>query len=205
MIAIPQPAGRARGFTIIEMLMVVSIMVAFMAAAGFGVQSTWRSQQVAASAAMLAQEFALARTLAIKRNQPVQVAIYRTKDEFTTTGKPQYRAFQILALSSGGVGYGGVLTEMRRFESTIVMSGFERFSSVVVLDTTSGGGGGSSGSYSAVVIEFRPDGTMALDPDPQKPWTITLIPDSYAEEPDKLPKDFRSLVLNPESGSVTVH
>ena len=94
---------------------------------------------------------------------------------------------------------------MRRFESTIVMSGFERFSSVVVLDTTSGGGGGSSGSYSAVVIEFRPDGTMALDPDPQKPWTITLIPDSYAEEPDKLPKDFRSLVLNPESGSVTVH
>lgn len=184
--------------------MVASIMVAFMAAAGFGLQSTWRSQQVAASAAMLAQEFALAKTLAIKRNQPVEVRIYRTTDEFQTSGKPQYRAFQILSLSGAGVGAAGQVTEIRRFESTIIMSRFEKFSSVVALDD-SGASGGSSEGYSSIAIEFRPDGTTSLDPDPQKPWTITLIPDSYAEEQNRLPKDFRTLVINPDTGAVTIH
>jgi uncharacterized protein (TIGR02596 family) len=201
------PGVSRSGFTMIEMFTVIMIMVAFMAVAGFGLHNSWRSQQIAASASMLEQEFALAKTLAIKRNQPVELRLYKTTDEYQTSDKGQYRAFHIVSISPTGVGFGGLLTEVRRFESSVVMSPLEKFSSVMALERSLDAGqqGASKNDYSYVGIEIRPDGTTSLDPDPEKPWTITLIPDVFAEDQTHLPKDFRTLVINPDTVEVTVH
>jgi uncharacterized protein (TIGR02596 family) len=201
------PCASRPAFTIIEMLTVVMIMAAFMAVAGFGLHNSWRSQQIAASASMLEQEFALAKTLAIKRNQPVELRLYKTKDEYQTNAEGQYRAFHIVSISPTGVGFGGLLTEVRRFESTVVMVPFEKFSSVIALEQTleAGQQGATDSDYKYIGIEIRPDGSTSLDPDPEKPWTITLVPDVFAEDQTTLPKDFRTLVINPDTVEVTIH
>jgi uncharacterized protein (TIGR02596 family) len=208
---IPRPAShlnrrRPHGFSVIEVLVTAAILSVLLAVAS-SMAGSWRSQQILASATRLSQDLQLARSLAIKRGQPVELRFYSNQDPSLTTPNPQYKTWQI-------VGYDAreerliKLSELQRFESTVILSRFPILSSVInnerPLDS-------SRDPYPTALptrvsaIEFRPDGSTTLDPDPTLTWTMTLLTDGFADETNNLPPDFRTLIISPDNGSTTVY
>lgn len=189
------------GFSLVEMLLVMGVVAILLAAAGTGLKTTWRSQQIYASASNLMQAFSLAQSTAIRHNRPVQVRIYKFQDGDITSPDPQFRAFQVTgvnAAASGDQFY--QISELQKFESTIVMSKFPEYSSIVSSEAVLPSGD----SYSYVAVEFRPDGSTNLETNPAQPWTITLLSDWGSDDKTKLPKDARTLVISPDTGAVSL-
>ncbi len=203
---LPSQALRPSGFSLLEVFVTISIMVVLLAI-GTGMSSSWRSQQVLASATRLAQDLQLARSLAMKRGQPVELRLYSNQDLSLTTRDPQYKTWQI-------VGYDPreeritKLGEVQRFDSTVILSRFATLSSVTSterpLDITRDPVP-SLLPTRVCIIEFRPDGSTSLDPDPGQVWTLTLLTDEFADETHNLPPDFRTLVITAENGNVVVY
>ena len=199
---LPRPAG----ISIMEVL-VTAAVISVLISASLGWSKSWRSQQVLAAATRLAQDLQLARSLALKRAQPVEVRFYSNQDPTLTTTAPQYKTWQI-------VGYDSReeriirLGELQRFDSTVIMSRIPTLSSIVqnereldfVRDPSP-----SRLQTRMCSVEFRPDGSTSLNPDPAFAWTITLLTDGFADETHNLPPDFRTLVITPENGGVTVY
>lgn len=189
-----------------EVLVTATILSILLAVAS-SMAGSWRSQQVLAAATRLSQDLQLARSLAIKRGQPVELRFYSNQDPSLTTPNAQYKTWQI-------VGYDAreeriiKLSELQRFESTVILSRFPILSSVInnerPLDP-------SRDPYPTALqtrmsaIEFRPDGSTTLDPDPSLTWTMTLLTDGFADETNNLPPDFRTLIISPDNGSTTVY
>src|SRR5262245_387415 len=114
---------RMAGFSLPEMLVVIIVVAILFAAAGHGAKTAWQSQQITASASKLAQDMAMARTLAIQRNQPVQIRFYRFVDPELAMGTQQYRAYQLVAHDPVN-DKTKLLTEIIKFQGTTVMSKF---------------------------------------------------------------------------------
>ena len=189
------------GFSLVEMLLVAAVVSILLGLAANGMKTTWRSQQVYASAASLMQAFSLAQSTAIRHNRPVQVRIYKFQDGDITSKDPQFRAFQVVGVNpsvSGDQFY--LISELQKFESTIVMSRYSEYSSIVAGETVLA----SEDSYSYVAIEFRPDGSTNLETNPALPWTITLLSDWGSDDKSKLPKDARTLVISADTGAVSL-
>lgn len=192
-----------RGYTLVEMLAVVAIILALFAVASSGFKKTWESQELRASALQLANDLALASQTAIKLGKPVQVRFYRYHAQEVATEKPQFHAYQLLKrdpLTNLAL----PLFEMQRFESTTLMSSFERFSSIASkpVKAEKYDPNLAIGDYEYVAIEFRPNGRTNLDPSAAEPWTITLIPVTWADRVGETPKDFQTLSIEPATGAV---
>lgn len=193
----------AAAFTLVETMVVMALVTILLGLAANGMKTTWRSQQIAASAAGLMQAFSLAQSTAIRNNAPIQVRIYKFQDGDLTTTDPQFRAWQITGVNAAAQGDQFYqISELQRFESTIVMSKFPEYSSVVSGETVLMPG---DDKYSYVAIEFRPDGSTNLETNPDQPWTITLLSDWGSDDKSKLPKDARTLIISPDTGAVSLY
>ncbi len=204
-----QPAttrrARTAGYTLVEMLLVLGIIIGLFALAAAGFKKTWQSQELRASALQIANDLSLASQTAIKQGKPVQVRFYKYQAVELATEKPQFYAYQLLTrdpLTNLVV----PLFEMQRFQGTSIMSGFERFSSIArrpikseKFDPSPG-----IGEYEYVTVEFRPNGRTNLDPAAPEPWTLTLIPITWAERLGETPKDFQTLSIEPSTGAVRI-
>lgn len=189
------------GFSLMEMLVVMAVVTILLSLAGNGLRTTWRSQQIYTSATNLMQAFSLAKSNAVRFNMPVQVRIYRFQDGDLTSADPQYRAYQVVSVKAGqDQDQFSEVSELQRFEGTTIMSKFPQFSSLVTGDTKMP----NSSDYSYVAVEFRPDGSTNLETNPTQPWTITLVSDWGADDPSKLAKDARTLVISPDTGVVSL-
>lgn len=193
----------AAGYTLVEMLAVVTIILALFAVASTGFRKTWESQELRAAGIQLANDLALASQTAVKTGKPVLVRFYRYQPEDVATEKPQFRAYQLLTrdpLTNLAL----PLHEMQRFEGTTLMSGFERFSSIASRPVKSEKFDPYIGvqEYEYVSVEFRPNGRTSLDPSALDPWTITLIPVTWADRIGETPKDFQTLSIEPGTGGV---
>lgn len=188
-------------------VLVTTVILGILIAVASSMAGSWRSQQILASATRLTQDIQLARSLAIKRGQPVELRFYSNRDLSLTTPDAQYKTWQI-------VGYDSreerliKLGELQRFESTVILSRFPILSSVITnerpLDPTRDPIP-SAFQTRMSAIEFRPDGSTTLDPDPNLVWTMTLLTDGFADETNNLPPDFRTLIISPDSGSTTLY
>lgn len=203
---------RPRGFSLVEMLFVLTIISILIAVAGTGAKKSWESQEIKASALRLSHDIALASQTAMKLNRPVHLMFFKFYDTDLVAEQPQYRAYQIMSVEP--TGQPRPVFEVQRLEGTTLISSSRRFSSALGAPqalaggmnfNAGGGGGGGSDTYEFTSIEFRPDGSTNLDPDEKEPWTITLIPVRYADRTGELPREFRTLVITPENGSVRMY
>ncbi len=203
---------RACGFSLVEMLLVVTIVTMLLVLSTFGLRNPWRSQQVAAAAASFVQAMQQAQSLAVRGNMPVQVRIYKTTDPALGTDKPRFRAFQITGVSAGVTtdkDKFGQIEELQKFEGTVVVCESATFSSLMRTEKVLGAGSSPSSSggesYSYLMLEFRPDGSTNLELAPAQPWTLTLVSEIHADSLDELPKDARTVVITPENGAALVY
>jgi uncharacterized protein (TIGR02596 family) len=188
------------------MLVVAAMLTVLLAATG-GWSKSWRSQQMLAAATRLSQDLQLARTLAIKRAQPVELRFYSNLDALLTTQTPQYKTWQICGYDARERRIAS-LSEVQRFESTLIMSRFAEYSSITLNERPLDPNIDPMPTLLPTrmcSVEFRPDGSTSLDPDPTLSWTITLITDGVADERNNLPPDFKTLVITAENGAITVY
>ena len=220
----------AAGYTLVEMLFVVGLMIIFLVIAANGTKKTWETQEIKASAFHLAHDITLASQTAQKLNRIVTILFYKGHST-DIAGAPNgsWHTYQMFVYdpqpksSSGSTPSSSTasnnqssdpdlkaLFEVQSFEGTTLISDdFNRYSTLfAVLNRY------KSGESEFASLEFKPDGSTTLPsppPDHLGPLTITLIPARYADpdfqtsHPNDTPKAFASLVIHPENGTVTVY
>ncbi|MDB6140660.1 MAG: Verru Chthon cassette protein [Verrucomicrobiaceae bacterium] len=204
---------RSAGYTLVEMLFVVSLMIVLFAVASTGAKKSWQSQELKASAIHLAHDLTLASQSAQKLNKPVVVRFYKYFADAIASDQEHFHAYQLLVpdtdtpLIATAQPALKPLFEVQTLEGTTLISESSRFTSLMTTPQKASPSTDPSlpiGSYEYISIEFRPDGSTNLSPDGDPP-TITLIPARGADNMYELPKEYQTLVLHPESGSVSVY
>lgn len=219
----PSPARlpRPTGYSLVEMLFVLSLMIILFAVAANGAKKSWQSQEIKASAIRLAHDLSLASQTAQKLNKPVVVRLYKYYAPAIASETPHLHAYQLMVYDPPPPASSGTasaqsgqqpsykpLYEVQALEGTTLISESRLFTSIIANPAFSQGPDQDVGigNYQFIGIEFRPDGSTNLTGN-KEPMTITLIPARAAdtEKENELPKEFQTLVIHPENGTVTVY
>ena len=211
---------RPSGYSLMEMLFVLSLTIVLFAVAAAGAKKSWQSQELKASAIHLAHDLTLASQSAQKLNKPVVVRFYRYFADAVASDKPHYHAYQLLVQDTEA---SNVITarpvfkplfELQTLEGTTLISENAHFTSLLYSppdqrDPTTDQDL-SIGSYEYFTVEFRPNGSTNIAPNQTGSGgydvpTITLIPARGADQQDQLPADYQTLVLHPGAGTVSVY
>lgn len=197
---------RRAAHSLVEILVLVGALVILIAIAAGGLTNSWRSQQIAGSAAAIAQACRMAQTYAIKQNMPVQMRIYKVRAGEVVESDPHFRAFHLVGVNaSQGKDRYFQITELQQFEGTTVVSRHPQFTTLVASENPLGEvPGGSGQSYTYLFVEFRPNGSTNLEVKENSPWTLTFVNDSDGGS-TKISKEARTLVISAETGAVKVY
>jgi uncharacterized protein (TIGR02596 family) len=204
----PRPLRRDHAITIAEMLMVLAIMTMFIALAASGFRKSWESQEIRASALQVMQDMAMAQHHALKLGRTVEMRFYRYMPQDVPLLKAvkdrqfvgHAHAYQLLVHQNTGRSLplfpvqtfqGGTILSQHRQISTVAPHAWRESQEPGPADAT----GKAThlhpelgiGPYQFFAIEFRPDGSTNLDPDPVKPWTLTFGPSRWHETPNEFP------------------
>ncbi len=202
------PPLRPGGYSLFEMMVVLAIVMILFTVAATGFRKSWESQEIKASALHLAHDITLAAQTAQKLNTTVTLRFIKYFPKAVAADKPHYHAFQLLIQDPDSpIPKLKGLYELQTLEGTTLISENTRFSSVLYAPAQKRGGTDEDlgiGDYEYFSIEFRPNGSTNLLPSPQ-PATITLIPARSVDSLGELPKEYQTLVLHPENGTVSVY
>jgi uncharacterized protein (TIGR02596 family) len=209
--SINAPRYRSRlecGFTMVEILAVVLIITLLMSVGVIGFRKSWESQEIKASAMKLSSDLVLASQLAVKLSRPMEVRFYKFRDPGIASPQPQFRAYQIVERDVV-TGVVAPRYESQRFEGTTIMSSYKKYStalfgrSVQRQDSVDPDIG--IDDYEYVAVEFLPDGSTNLEPDATEPWTLTLGPVRWLDDPGMTPPTFQCLAIDARTGVVTLY
>jgi uncharacterized protein (TIGR02596 family) len=204
----------ATGFTLIELMLVVVVMILLLGISGDFFSNTMRSQQLAATARLLAADLDHAVLLAQKENRPVEVRFlrYALPGSLGKTGPEasmnnQIRAYQFAVLTGFDAANKPeyrVLSEVNRFPQGIVAMPGGEYSSLTLLPTRSPGLKDTriGPTYTFVAYQINPDGTTTLPHNPRP--VITLVEEERLKA-NKLPPNYRSVTIDPDNGQTRLY
>ena len=200
------PAGlcvilkKTPAFSLIELLVVISIIGILSAAAIGGLSNVARSTNLTSAAQRLGDQFALARQTAVARNLPVEVRIYDLPDYDLTTGNLM-RGIQ-LYLSDGTPVSRPLLFPQRVIISTnTTASPMISFMDSVTTNFSSFG----NRSYKSFTI--RPNATLSVTNANSLTDTNCFLTVHHANDakPDGIkPANFATVQINPVTSKVTI-
>jgi uncharacterized protein (TIGR02596 family) len=192
-------------FTLVEMLMVVTIVALLMGLAGSALNGTIQSQSLAAAARQLGGDLEFAALLARKENRPVDILFYKFQPG-DDLGEAAYRGYQFAVLEgfdeTGAPNY-RFLTEPKRFSRGVIFSPKPEHTTMLALPEKKvmpGAGVPETSTY--ISYQIRPDGTTTLDP--QQKHALTLVMEVDLDKGD-LPPDFRTILINPVTARARVY
>jgi uncharacterized protein (TIGR02596 family) len=198
-----------RGFTLIELMVVMSIMLLLMAVS-VGVTHSWKAQKLTTEARLLSGQLAEVALLAQKDNYPVQVRFYMLPNEFGDTSSEAMRAVQLARLT----GYDPntrqpiykFLSEVRFFEDDIILLNSKNYTSLCEKEPTPAGDSdpdikGEKRPYRS--FHFLPNGSTDL---PRTPDAVfTLVKENELKSANQPPPNYRSVMLQPVTGKATMY
>lgn len=207
------PASRGhttRGFTLVEILVVVTIMAMLLAMVGLTVPSSIASQKLAGTARQIASDLDHAAMIAQRDNKPVEVRFYKCTEAGiggVDEGK-EFRAYQIATITgwnTEGKPKIAFNEEVQRLPEGIVFTPNPSHTTLLAkTPVPSGDGDADLGEpYEYISYVIRPDGGTTL-PRPEK-TVLTLVQQKHLSGEGELPPDFRSIVVNPYNGQVTLY
>jgi uncharacterized protein (TIGR02596 family) len=205
----PDAAGRHfirnTAFTLVEVLVVVTIMSLLMAIVAFTVPDSIASQKLLAASRQVAGDLDHAALVAQRDNRPVEVRFYRFK-EADGLGNKQIRAYQfgsITGWDSNGVPTVTFTSEPQHLPTGIVVMSDPNYSTLVTQSpkTPLKTDPQIAADYDYFSYQIRPDGVTTLPKDTKA--VLTLVRETQGGTPTKLPTDFRSVVINPTNSKVT--
>lgn len=205
------------GFTLIEMLVVITLIALIAGVAMPSVNSILRGSKLTQSAQLVIDQFTLARQTALTKNRSVEVRIYRYGDPETpgedkniaTSGR--YRAIQLFEIADSGTAtaMGNLvrLSSSMMFDSGATLStliGSAASSPTVPTLTTSGSQTLSVSTmgtnYDSVSFRFNADGSTNLPA--ASLWFLTLHSLNDKDAQAKPPANFFTLQIEPTNGHI---
>ncbi len=198
-----------RGFSLMELLAVITVIGILLGVTFGGLVPLIRSYRLSSTSGQLGGDLAYAGQLASKLNLPVEFRFYRHSDQNSGRKENEFRSYQLLKRDAK-TGYLIPLTRVFYFESGIVLHPDTQFSSLMLLGIKGAQvrdpellfNNRKTREYEYIGFHFRPNGSTSLPKDQQ--WAVTLVDEGKSDK-DKLPDNFRTLVINTVTGSVRTY
>jgi uncharacterized protein (TIGR02596 family) len=208
----PRPS-RSQGFSLVELLVVLTVAAILLSLAIPGVMGITRGYQLTTTSDLLLNQFNLARQAALSNSHLVQVRIYHLPDYNAepTASRTTYRAIQ--CFTEGDPGSAGTppltpLTKTVFFPTPVIISTVTSPNLSPLLTGTTGTltSAGSSdpvlavygSNYDYLWFHFKPNGTTDLTTIAN---SFTLILENDASAATGLPHNYRTIEIDPAIGT----
>lgn len=200
------------GFSLIEILVVLSIMVVVAGLAMPASMSMVRSWRLTMAGHAMVDKLNLARQSALTRNHTVEVRFYQYGDqaEGENARQPQtgrYRAFQLLEINDAGryVPIGKV----EHLPTSVIIDHSTQLTSLFSLSSGEKAGSPSYGSipavginYNFIAFQYLADGSTNLTPR-NSLWFLSLHDIHNGDSLTALPPNYCTIQIDPFNGHVT--
>ncbi|HYR57249.1 MAG TPA: Verru_Chthon cassette protein D [Chthoniobacteraceae bacterium] len=210
-------ASRRRAFSLIELIIVISVIVIIAAFTMPAMNTILRGSNMTQASGLIVGQLSIARQQALSRNRPVEVRFYRFADPETpgeTVADPstgQFRAMQLFEVQQSGVAL--PIDKMQRLPGGVIFAYAPGTGLSSLIDKGTAGAPtqasadqtaprlprGVDMNYEYVSFRFQQDGSTNKNPTGK--WFITLISinDKLAAS-DKPPPNFFTVQIDPVSG-----
>lgn len=185
-----------KGFTLLELLVVVAIIIILMALAGRGISGALGGTRLAEAGGSVQGLLKTGRLEAIARNRLVEVRFI--KDDQSGF----FRSVALLQREPDGTL--SLLSRVRRLPEPLLFSENESLSPLldVLADGSETVSIPSIGTYSYRAFQFRPDGSTDLPPTQASGHFITIVADTPSKD---APDNFFAIQVEPFTGQVSGH
>lgn len=188
--------SRCAAFTLIELMVVITIIALLLALSFSSFSGQVASQKLYAATTRLADAFAYAAQLAAQDNRTIHVVFQRRADIIDSKGAKPYRVYQLMA-PHHDTGELKAIGEPIALDDGVIL--FEHPVYSTLLQTP-------HARDESCSVPFEADGGAALPKDAGQRWCLTLALEAdVARAPDALPPGSRTLVLNAHTGAVVVY
>jgi uncharacterized protein (TIGR02596 family) len=199
--------NKKRGFSMIELLVVMGVIAIILAMAVPAMQSMLAGNKLVQAGDDLASALATMQQEAIKGNEAVEVRFYTFRDMNLPVTTPQFRAYQFVKKvtattesnrrSSGASRDGFVvvpLSKIERLPEGVIMLNDSEYSTLITSQKM------IRGEYYA--FHFRPDGSTTLPKTGSDQWFVTLVNEAdVLASAGALPANFITLQVDAHNGS----
>jgi uncharacterized protein (TIGR02596 family) len=194
---------RASGFSLVEMLVVIAIMIILMAVVIPASSSLMGGMNIGRSAGLVTDELNFARQTALARNRDVEVRFYKLGSKMDGNDK-KFRAFRSFLIDGVDPAGWKPLTRVKYLPDPIIITDDSTYSSL--LNIGGGHSGLSSGnenfpgqgSVEYVSFLLRANGGTSLKPITEK-WFLTLFSEK-GNAASGLPPNYFTLQIDPVTG-----
>lgn len=200
------------GFTLVEMLVVMAIMLILIMLSVVAVQNVSRGVEITSSASTMQDMLNLARQTALSTNCPVEVRIYQVppKNGTVAQGNFVYRAVGIYQLEQNGARPIGKLNFL---DGTARLADSEKYGPLLkftplaksILPSVDSS---QKKEFEYRYFQYRPDGSTSLDASPATAggdtWHVMIYGGHDVVEDGEPPKNYASVQLDPVTGRTEV-
>jgi uncharacterized protein (TIGR02596 family) len=200
-------AGATSGFSLIELLVVMAIIVILIAFVTPAFNSMGKASSLTNGASMIVDQLNLARQTALTQNRMVQVRFYKLQDELQSPAA--YRAIQLMIFDESGLS-SKPLTKVQQLPNRVVVMEDGTYSTI--LDATKNKRPESRDIIPNAKQEvpyhffrYRPGGATDLDPNGAPGgdrWFLTVKSENDKPAEGKPAANYVTAVVDPVSGRV---
>jgi len=189
-----------RGFSLLEMLLVLALIAGLVALAAEGYSTTVQSTAVTTGADMISDAFTEARQCAVAQNTSVEVRIYDLPPQ--PGAAPVYDAIQLHWLKADGTT--PPVNNIMLLSSWIAIDATTAHSPLIAANTQTAtpDAGDARLSGTTRVFHFLPDGTTDLDPAAN--WFLTVRAASQSD-PAHFPSNWACVKVDPVTGRPQIY
>lgn len=196
-----------RGFTLVELLVVMALIAILASLAMPSVSSITRGSNVTFGGETVAGALSNARQLATSKNRSVEFRLIKMSDPKGVSPGQEIRAVQIVEVTEGGLKPAG---RLRFLPQGVIVSSVPAMTSLANSAIKSPGDisiPGVGTSYEYYAFRFRPDGSIDIKSrlPSASGYYITIYEDKTTPSGSTPPANFVTIQLEPATGAFSVY